>query len=104
MTSNNLSTNMQRYFLQSLKSYWWLMLICGIGYFFAGPVVQVMIVQNEVSYIIDESIKQAQLLELTARWFAAEGFLSYYILASGFAILTAIVLFAYLQFSIHVGH
>ncbi|MBR6755615.1 MAG: hypothetical protein IKM15_01495, partial [Peptococcaceae bacterium] len=97
MTSNNLSTNMQRYFLQSLKSYWWLMLICGIAYFFAGPVIQVMLMQNNVNYILDESIRQAELLEQTARWFAAEGFLSYYVLASGFAILTAIVLFAYLQ-------
>ena len=42
MTSSSLSINRKRFLANSLKSYWWLMLINAILYFMVGPMLLIM--------------------------------------------------------------
>lgn len=97
MTSSNLSTNMKRFFQHSLKSYWWLMLICGIAYFFCGPIYMLMTMDHVARQAGDASAVMNVLLQETANWFAFEGFYGYYVLAVLLAMMIGFIVFAYVH-------
>ena len=106
MTSNNSSTKTSRkrgtFLMHSLRSYWWIAVICSVVYGFAGPVFtmlkldSVTSVGNVSSFTTEELLLHTQMNQM-ARWFRAEGFIPLYFSAIVLAAVIGCVMFFYLQ-------
>lgn len=98
MTSSSLSINLKQYFTRTLRSYWWLMLLCGIIYFFLGPVYLLLGLQQNHSsmFLSAEELFQRQFIGVS-EFFAFNGFYFYYVIAMLLASVIGIVMFAYLH-------
>ncbi len=89
MTSNSLSINQKHYLTNSLKSYWWLMLINTIIYFLIGPVAFTMVLNG---YRLEERIR-----ERIYEWFYIDGFYAFYVLIMILGVIMGLVMFNYLH-------
>ena len=82
-------------------SYWWLAFVCGIVYFFAGPVFTLLYLNgmnfddSSVHYLPGELHQQN--VEQMARWMSGEGMLPLYLSAVVLSMILGCVMFAYLQ-------
>ena len=106
MTSNNSSTKTARkqgtFLMHSLRSYWWIAVICSVVYGFAGPVFtmlkldSVTSVSNVSTFTTEELLLETQMNQMV-RWFRAEGFIPLYFSAIVLAAVIGCVMFFYLQ-------
>ena len=111
MTSNSLSTKTdtiirkrKSLLLHSLRSYWWLAVICSVVYGFAGPVYMLMhldMISRVQRYTpaqmeTEELFLQSQLGSLR-QVLQAEGFMPLYLAAVALAAVIGCVMFFYLQ-------
>ena len=106
MTSNSLSTksgNTGRkgsFIMYTLRSYWWIAVICSVVYGFAGPVFT-MLKLDSISGANDplsasEFFLKTQMSQMV-RWFCIEGFMPLYFSAVVLAAVIGCVMFFYLQ-------
>ena len=106
MTSNSLSTksgNTGRkgsFIMYTLRSYWWIAVICSVVYGFAGPVFT-MLKLDSISGANDplsasEFFIETQMSQMV-RWFCIEGFMPLYFSAVVLAAVIGCVMFFYLQ-------
>ncbi len=106
MTSNSLSTksgNTGRkgsFIMYTLRSYWWIAVICSVVYGFAGPVFT-MLKLDSISGANDplsasEFFIETQMSQMV-RWFRIEGFVPLYFSAIVLAAVIGCVMFFYLQ-------
>lgn len=89
MTSNSLSIDRRFHLANSLKSYWWLMLINTILFFLTGPVVFTMVMNGYE--------KDQFYLERVIDWFYIEGFYAFYILILALGVIMGLVMYNYLH-------
>ena len=106
MTSNSLSIksgNTGRkgsFIMYTLRSYWWIAVICSVVYGFAGPVFT-MLKLDSISGANDplsasEFFLETQMSQMV-RWFCIEGFMPLYFSAVVLAAVIGCVMFFYLQ-------
>ena len=108
MTSNSLSTKKQKnsgaLLLHSLRSYWWLAVICSVVYGFAGPIFTLLKLDsitrpsqsNYLASATEEGLLETHLGQM-ARWLHVEGFMMLYLSAVVLAAIIGCVMFFYLQ-------
>ena len=109
MTSNSLSTKTETkagkrgvFLMHSLRSYWWIAVICSVVYGFAGPVFTMLKLDSITSGSYAREISSGELLmqtqmEQMTRWFRQEGFMPLYFSAIVLAAVIGCVMFFYLQ-------
>lgn len=109
MTSNSLSTKTETkagkrgvFLMHSLRSYWWIAVICSVVYGFAGPVFTMLKLDSIASGSYAREISSGELLmqtqmEQMTRWFRQEGFMPFYFSAIVLAAVIGCVMFFYLQ-------
>ena len=109
MTSNSLSTKTETkagkrgvFLMHSLRSYWWIAVICSVVYGFAGPVFTMLKLDSITSGSYAREISSGELLmqtqmEQMTRWFRQEGFMPLYFSANVLAAVIGCVMFFYLQ-------
>ena len=106
MTSNSLSTKSgntgrkESFIMYTLRSYWWIAVICSVVYGFAGPVFT-MLKLDSISGTNDplstsEFFLETQMSQMV-RWFCIEGFMPLYFSAVVLAAVIGCVMFFYLQ-------
>ena len=89
MTSNSLSIDRRSHLANSLKSYWWLMLINTILFFLTGPVVFTMAMNGYE--------KDQYYLQRINDWFHLEGFYAFYVLILVLGVIMGLVMYNYLH-------
>ena len=88
-------------FLHTVQSHWWLAFVCGIVYFFAGPVFTMLYLNGMnfddlgMHYLPGELHRQN--VEQIARWMSGEGMIPLYLSAVVLSMILGCVMFAYLQ-------
>ena len=109
MTSSSLSTKTETkagkrgvFLMHSLRSYWWIAVICSVVYGFAGPVFTMLKLDSITSGSYVREISAGELLMQTqmnqmVRWFRQEGFVPLYFSAIVLAAVIGCVMFFYLQ-------
>ena len=114
MTSNSLSTKTETkagkrgvFLMHSLRSYWWIAVICSVVYGFAGPVFTMLKLDSlNIFSNLEKATVQAQntgyqfdyqLDYQLVRWFQSEGFMPLYFSAIVLAAVIGCVMFFYLQ-------
>ncbi|MBE6112430.1 MAG: ABC transporter permease [Peptococcaceae bacterium] len=109
MTSSSLSTKIETkagkrgvFLMHSLRSYWWIAVICSVVYGFAGPVFTMLKLDSITSGSYVREISAGELLMQTqmkqmVRWFRQEGFVPLYFSAIVLAAVIGCVMFFYLQ-------
>ena len=114
MTSSSLSTKIETkagkrgvFLMHSLRSYWWIAVICSVVYGFAGPVFTMLKLDSlNISSNLEEAAVLAQntgyqfdyqLDYQLVRWFHSEGFMPLYFSAIVLAAVIGCVMFFYLQ-------
>ena len=93
MTSNSLSIKRRKHYANSLKSYWWLSLICTIFFLLIGPLVFGMFMDNAKHYVDSPEL----LVNDFHSWFELNGFIAFYMLAVFIAVIMGLVMFSYLH-------
>lgn len=89
MTSNSLSIKRKHYLANSLKSYWWLMLINTILFFLTGPVAFTMVMNSYKQY--------KDFPQKIFDWFYIEGFYAFYLLILVLGVIMGLVMYNYLH-------
>lgn len=90
------------FLLYTLRSYWWIAVICSIVYGFAGPVFTMLKLESAANvtrygvFSTEEVFLQQQANEM-ASWFRAEGFMMLYVSAIILAAVIGCIMFFYLQ-------
>ena len=120
MTSNSLFTNKQKQtnqqkdkiaklqkktdkhslFWHTVQSHWWLAFVCGIVYFFAGPVFTMLYLNGmnfDATHYDIPAVLHQQNVEQIARWMSGEGMIPLYLSAVVLSMILGCVMFAYLQ-------
>lgn len=88
--------------MYTLRSYWWIAVICSVVYGFAGPVFTMLKLDSITSGSYAREISSGELLmqtqmEQMTRWFRQEGFMPLYFSAIVLAAVIGCVMFFYLQ-------
>lgn len=83
----------------TIGSYWWLAVVCGIVYFFAGPIFTLLYLNSlnfDTTYSLPEVLLQQNVADI-ARWMSCEGMIPIYLSAIVLSMILGCVMFAYLQ-------
>ena len=93
-------TDKHSLFLHTVQSHWWLAFICGIVYFFAGPVFTMLYLNGmnfDATHYDIPAVLHQQNVEQIARWMSGEGMIPLYLSAVVLSMILGCVMFAYLQ-------
>lgn len=108
MTHNNLSINQSTkkqkkrstsLLHHTVGNYWWLAVVCGIVYFFAGPIFTLLYLNSlnfDTTYSLPEVLLQQNIADV-ASWMSADGMIPLYLSAIVLSMILGCVMFAYLQ-------
>jgi len=82
-----------------IRSHWWLMMINGILYLSAGPLVLWMILANITrdGYFGTDWARTLEITNTVNEWFCYSGFISYYVIAMVMGAMLPVILFGYLN-------